>query len=108
MFNHSGRKSFYLWADCAAVRKTEACQAGWVCPEPRACGGGCAGPPCGERESGAAAFATPYLQKQMLENEGVEVLWTEDGWRVDLKRDGWKNTMDEALWLREEFDRRNI
>ena len=50
MFNHSGRKSFYLWADCAAVRKTEACQAGWVCPEPRACGGGCAGPPCGERE----------------------------------------------------------
>ena len=58
--------------------------------------------------SGAAAFATPDLQKQMLQNEGVEVRWTEDGWRVDLKRDGWKNTMDDALWLREEFDRRNI
>ena len=53
-------------------------------------------------------FATPDLQKQMLQNEGVEVLWTEDGWRVDLKRDGWKNTIDDALWLREEFDRRNI
>lgn len=28
--------------------------------------------------------------------EGVEVLWTEDGWKVDLKKFGWKNTMEEA------------
>lgn len=27
---------------------------------------------------------------------GVEVLWTEDGWKVDLKKFGWKNTMEEA------------
>ena len=58
--------------------------------------------------SGAASFATPDLQKQMLEKEGVEVLWTEEGLRVDLKKYGWKNTIDNALWLREEFERRNI
>ena len=58
--------------------------------------------------SGAAAFATSDLQKQMLEKEGVHVSWTEDGWKVDLKKDGWKNTMDEALWLREEFEQRKI
>ena len=58
--------------------------------------------------SGAASFATPDLQKQMLEKEGVEVLWTEEGLRVDLKKYAWKNTMDNALWLREEFERRNI
>lgn len=58
--------------------------------------------------SGAAAFATPDLQKQMLIKEGVQVFVSEDGWRVDLKKDGWKNTMDDALWLREEFEKRGI
>ena len=36
------------------------------------------------------------MQKQLLTGEGVEVLWTEDGWKVDLKKFGWKNTMEEA------------
>lgn len=54
--------------------------------------------------SGAAAFAMPDLQKQMLEKEGVEVHRTEDGWKVDLKQYGWKNTMELALWLRKEFE----
>jgi methylated-DNA-protein-cysteine methyltransferase-like protein len=58
--------------------------------------------------SGAASFATPNLQKQMLEQEGVQVAWTEDGWRVDLKKDGWKSTMEDALWLRNEFEARDI
>ncbi|MBU3878223.1 MGMT family protein [Faecalicatena sp. AGMB00832] len=58
--------------------------------------------------SGAAAFATADLQKQMLQHEGVEVFWTEDGWRVDLKKDGWKNTMEDALYLREEFSKKGI
>lgn len=58
--------------------------------------------------SGAASFATPKLQKQMLEKEGVHVEWTEAGWKVDLKKDGWKNTMEDALWLRAEFEARGI
>ena len=32
--------------------------------------------------SGAAAFETRDLQKQLLESEGVKVEYTEDGWRV--------------------------
>lgn len=47
--------------------------------------------------SGAASFGTPNLQKQLLEAEGVEVLWEKDGWRVDLKKYGWKHTMDDAI-----------
>lgn len=46
--------------------------------------------------SGAASFETWDMQKQLLTGEGVEVLWTEDGWKVDLKKFGWKNTMEEA------------
>ncbi|MGC4018458.1 MAG: MGMT family protein [Muricomes sp.] len=58
--------------------------------------------------SGAASFATSDLQKQMLEKEKVQVLWTEDGWRVNLKNDGWKNSMEDALWLRNEFEVQGI
>ena len=50
--------------------------------------------------SGAGAFDTWDMQKLLLEGEGVEVIWTEEGWRVDLKRFGWKNTMEEALEIR--------
>lgn len=54
--------------------------------------------------SGAASFETWDLQKLLLQNEGVEVVWTEDGWRVDLKKYGWKNTMEEALEIAREFE----
>lgn len=58
--------------------------------------------------SGAAAFETHDLQKRLLESEGVKVEYTEDGWRVDLKRDGWHNTMEEVLRFREIFEAQNI
>jgi len=58
--------------------------------------------------SGAASFEIPELQKMLLEQEGVEVCRTSDGWKVDLKKYGWKNTEQDALGLREEFERRNI
>lgn len=58
--------------------------------------------------SGAAAFETHDLQKRLLESEGVKVEYTEDGWRVDLKRNGWHNTMEEALRFREIFEAQNI
>lgn len=53
--------------------------------------------------SGAASFETADQQVLMLEGEGVEVFWTKDGYRVDLERYGWKNTLEDALALREEF-----
>lgn len=53
--------------------------------------------------SGAAYFDTPDLQKRLLEAEGVDVKRTPDGWQVDLKRFGWKNTMADAMELKEAF-----
>lgn len=53
--------------------------------------------------SGAGAFETFDLQKQLLEQEGVEVIWTRDRWQVDLRKYGWKNTFEDALELKEAF-----
>ncbi len=58
--------------------------------------------------SGAASFETADMQKLLLEKEGVEVEYTEDGWRVDLKRFGWKNTMEDALRFRGIFEAQGI
>ena len=58
--------------------------------------------------SGAASFETNDMQKLLMEAEGMEVEWTPDGWRVDLSRFGWKNTIDEALMLREMFEAEGI
>lgn len=53
--------------------------------------------------SGAAAFALPDLQKRLLEQEGVQVEKTDAGWKVDLKKYGWKNTRQEAEEIYESF-----
>ena len=58
--------------------------------------------------SGAAAFDTYDMQRILLNGEGVETEWTEDGWKVDLKRFGWKSTMGEALEFRERFEQEGI
>lgn len=58
--------------------------------------------------SGAAAFETEDMQRRLLEAEGIEVYWTPDGWQVDLKRYGWKNTVEEALEFREIFEVQGI
>lgn len=56
------------------------------------------------RLSGAAHFETWDMQKILLQQEGVEVTWTPEGWKVDLKRYGWKNTMEDALELASVFE----
>ena len=53
--------------------------------------------------SGAFHFDMPDLQKILLTEDGVEVVWTPDGWKTDLKRYQWKNTMEEALELHKKF-----
>lgn len=55
--------------------------------------------------SGAAAFATPQLQKQMLKKEGVKV--DGDGY-VDLKLYGWHNTLEDAMRMNGYFERDGI
>lgn len=55
--------------------------------------------------SGAEAFDRPDTQRKLLRREGVKV--SADG-RVDLKVYGWKNTMDEALFLRAGFEEEGI
>lgn len=52
--------------------------------------------------SGARSFATYDLQRRLLEAEGVEV---SPGQRVDLKKFGWNNTMEEAYAFRALFAR---
>ena len=58
--------------------------------------------------TGAAAFETEDTQRRLMEAEGIEVHWTEDGWQADLNRFGWKNTMAEALRFREIFEEQGI
>ncbi len=54
--------------------------------------------------SGASFFETFDMQRMLLEAEGVKVVWTEDGWKVDLKEFGWKNTMEDAVYLEGLFE----
>ena len=54
--------------------------------------------------SGASYFETFDTQKLLLESEGVKVLWTEEGWKVDLKTYGWRNTMEDVVYLAQLFD----
>ena len=54
--------------------------------------------------SGAVHFETYDMQKMLLEAEGVRVIRTEKGFRVDLKTYGWNNTMADALYLKSLFE----
>lgn len=58
--------------------------------------------------SGGPSFEMPNLQKILLEKEGVEVRETDKGWKVDLKRDGWKSTLKEAKLFQERFQEQGI
>lgn len=58
--------------------------------------------------SGAGYFETWDLQKLLLMDEGVKVVYTKDGWKVDLREYGWKNTMEEAETLKRMFEERGI
>lgn len=54
---------------------------------------------------GAKMFEAPDMQKRLLEAEGI---WVSVEDRVNLKEFGWKNTLDEALELRDLFQKLNI
>lgn len=46
--------------------------------------------------SGAIHFRIHGLQQELLREDGVDVLWNGNIWRVDLKKCGWKTTVEEA------------
>lgn len=53
--------------------------------------------------SGSVYFDTCDLQKLLLEEEGVSVTWTTEGWRVDLKQFKWENTLEDVLRFQKQF-----
>lgn len=53
--------------------------------------------------SGACHFEFPGLQKLLLEEENIEVIWNGMNWCVDLKKYGWNNSLKEADLFREQF-----
>lgn len=54
--------------------------------------------------SGAAYFETYDMQKILLEEDGVEVELRQGMQRVDLKKYGWKNTMEDVYLLQRLFE----
>lgn len=46
--------------------------------------------------SGAKAFKTPDMQRNLLKKEGIETTLTNRGYKVDLKRFRWENSMNDA------------
>lgn len=58
--------------------------------------------------SGAVYFETYDMQKLLLEEDGVEVTRAEEGWHVDLKKYGWKNTLEDAFYLQSIFKEQDI
>lgn len=54
--------------------------------------------------SGAIHFHIPGLQKTLLEDEGVEVFWNGHNWCVDLKKYGWKSTVEDTAVFARKFE----
>ena len=100
------RKGVYLWADCPSLRDAQSLQTSGICLKPGTFRG-CPGSPGGKSSGisyGSFILDTPDLQRILLEAEGVECYEDKPGrFRVDLKRFGWKNTMEEAAELQEKF-----
>ena len=46
--------------------------------------------------SGAIHFQIPGLQQRLLMDDGVEVFWNGKNWAVDLKKYGWRTTVEDA------------
>ena len=53
--------------------------------------------------SGAFHFETPGMQKMLLEDEDIDVKWNGKNWCVDLKKYGWKNSLEDAMLFRKQF-----
>ena len=55
--------------------------------------------------SGEVHFEFLDMQKLLLQEEDVEVFRDGDKWRVDLKKYGWKNTMEDVERIQKEIEK---
>ncbi len=53
--------------------------------------------------SGAGSFEFFDLQKNLLAEEGVIAEWNGSTWKVDIRKYGWKTTLEDAEMLAEKF-----
>ena len=54
--------------------------------------------------SGAGNFEFPDLQRNLMAAEGVKAEWTGREWKVDIKKYGWKTTIEDVLRFAEQFE----
>ncbi|MBP3674113.1 MAG: MGMT family protein [Oscillospiraceae bacterium] len=54
--------------------------------------------------SGAIHFQIPGLQQKLLADDGIGVFWNGNIWCVDLKKYGWKNSIEEAEVFERQFE----
>lgn len=57
--------------------------------------------------SGACHFEFPELQKMLLTEDDIAVVWNGKNWCVDLKTYGWKTTLAEVNKIRAEIEMRD-
>ena len=57
--------------------------------------------------SGARSFEFDDLQKNLLEAEGVAVEWNGREWKVDIRKYGWKTSVQDALFFAAQFEEKN-
>lgn len=54
--------------------------------------------------SGASHFQIPDLQRRLLEADGIPVFQNGDKWCVDLKKYGWKSSLEDAERFKSQFE----
>ena len=103
----AGGKSHYLWSGSSFVRLSKECQTGGLWVKKNELAGDVPAYKVVNSQgvlSGAASFEHPDLQRMLLE-EGIEVSMDN---KVDLKKYGWKNSLEDAEFFRETFRRKGI
>ena len=107
MPDSAGGKSHYLWSGSSFVRLSKECQTGGLWVKKELAGDVPAYKVVNSQGvlSGAASFEHPGLQRILLEEEGIEVSMDN---KVDLKKCGWKNSLEDAEFFRETFRRKGI
>ena len=104
----AGGKSHYLWSGSSFVRLSKKCQDRWVIGLKKELAGDVPAYKVVNSQgvlSGAASFEHPDLQRMLLEEEGIEISMDN---KVDLKKYGWKNSLEDAEFFRETFRRKGI
>lgn len=55
--------------------------------------------------SGAEYFLFSGLQKNLLQGEGISAEWNGKRWQVDLRKYGWKYTLEDFEYIQSQFEK---